>query len=177
MVIDRPSLAVVHCWRSGHPLHAAPKVTVRAWLICRVTPAGQVTVPEASSTAKSSAVKPPSTAGRSGPGFRAGACFRPGFRSGAVESVAGGHRHAVLRIRAARPGGHRHLAVSDQPGARLGCHMTPEPVPPLRLRLAGMPGLAVHGRDHPVRRDLAGDPPPPVGPVASLRRLYVLPGD
>jgi hypothetical protein len=54
MVIDRPSLAVVHRWRSGQPAHAAPKVTVRAGLIGRVTPAGQVTVPWSSLMAKSS---------------------------------------------------------------------------------------------------------------------------
>ncbi len=36
---------------------------------CRVIPAGQVTVPAAASTVKSSAVKPPSTAGRSGQGL------------------------------------------------------------------------------------------------------------
>ena len=43
--MDRPSLAVVHCWRSGQPAQAAPKVTVRVLLIGRVMPAGQVTVP------------------------------------------------------------------------------------------------------------------------------------
>jgi hypothetical protein len=78
MVIDRPSLAVVHRWRSEQPAHAAPKVTVRAGLICRVTPAGQVTVPWPSSMVKSSAVNPPGTAGRSGPGLMGyrRACFR-----------------------------------------------------------------------------------------------------
>src|ERR1022692_2169025 len=180
MVIDRPSLAVVHCWRGGQVAHAAPKVTVRAWLICRVIPAGQVTVPWPSSMVKSSTVNPPGPAGRSGPGVITVACraralllgragrgarlqLWPGARAGAVtgaaEPVTGGHLDAVLRIGAARPGGHRHLAVGDQPRARLGRHMPPEAVPALRLRLAGMPRLPVHGGDDPVRGDPAGDPP------------------
>ena len=94
-----------------------------------------------------------------------------------MEPVAAGHLHAVLRIGAARPGRHRHLAVGDQPGLRLGGHMPAEPVPALRLALAGMPGLGVHRADHPVRGDLPGDPPPPVGPVRVLGGLHVLPGD
>ena len=99
------------------------------------------------------------------------------LRPGAVEPVAAGHLHAVLRIRAARPGGHRHLAVGDQPALRLGGHMPPEPVAALRLGLAGVPGLAVHGADHPVGDDFPGDPPPPVGAIGVLRGLDVLPGD
>ena len=51
------------------------------------------------------------------------------------------------------------------------------PVPAGLGRLAGVPGLGVHGRDHPVLGDLAGDPPPPVGPVGALGGLDVLPGD
>ena len=67
--MDRPSLAVVHQGRSGQPAQAAPKATARAGLIGRVMPAGQVTVPACSSMVKSSAVNPPGTAGRSGPGL------------------------------------------------------------------------------------------------------------
>jgi hypothetical protein len=63
--MDRPSLAVVHRWRSGQAAQAAPRVTVRAGLPGQVTPAGQVTVHSSSLTAKSSAVNPPGTAGRS----------------------------------------------------------------------------------------------------------------
>ncbi len=55
--------------------------------------------------------------------------------------------------------------------------MPPEPVAALRLRFAGMPRLAVHGADHPVRGNLPRDPPPPIRPVASLGRFHVLPGD
>src|SRR3712207_7068668 len=40
--------------RSGQPRQAAPKVTDRFGLIGRVTPFGQVTVPAAASTVKSS---------------------------------------------------------------------------------------------------------------------------
>jgi hypothetical protein len=40
-----------------------------------------------------------------------------------------------------------------------------------------MPRLRIVHRDHPVFGDLAGDPPPPVGPVAPLSRLDVQPGD
>ena len=54
--------------------------------------------------------------------------------------------------------------------------MPAEPVPALGLALAGVPGLAVHGADHPVRSDFPCDPPPPVRPVRSVRGLDVLPG-
>ena len=67
--MDRPSRAVVHRSRSGHSAHKEPKVTVWAGLIGRVCPAGQVTMPAPSSMVKSSAVNPPGTAGRSGPGL------------------------------------------------------------------------------------------------------------
>jgi hypothetical protein len=40
-----------------------------------------------------------------------------------------------------------------------------------------VPGIGVHRGDHPVVGDLAGDPPPPVGAVAALGRLDILPGD
>ena len=66
MLIDRPSLAVVHRARSGQSAHTAPKVTVRFGLMVRVCPPGQVTVPACSSMAKSSRVNPPGTAGSSG---------------------------------------------------------------------------------------------------------------
>ena len=39
-----------------------------------------------------------------------------------------------------------------------------------------MPGFAVHGADHAIRRDLAGDPPPPVRPAGIFGRLHILPG-
>jgi len=44
-------------------------------------------------------------------------------------------------------------------------------------RRAGVPGIRVHGRDHAVFGDHAGDPPPDVSPVRPLRGLHVLPGD
>jgi hypothetical protein len=53
MVMDRPSRAVVHRSRSGHPAHTEPKVTVRAGLIGRVCLAGQVTMPAPSTMVKS----------------------------------------------------------------------------------------------------------------------------
>jgi hypothetical protein len=73
MVMDRPSLAVVHLPRSGQPTQAAPKVTVRVLVIGRVNPVGQVTVPALSSMAKS-LMNPPGTAGRSGPGLITVSC-------------------------------------------------------------------------------------------------------
>jgi hypothetical protein len=39
-----------------------------------------------------------------------------------------------------------------------------------------MPGVGIHGGDHPVRRYLPGDLPPPVGAIRALDRLDVLPG-
>ena len=64
-----PAAAVVQRARSGQPRQAAPKVTARVRLIGRVIPFGQVAVPAASSTVKSSRVNPPGTAGRSGQGL------------------------------------------------------------------------------------------------------------
>ena len=60
--------------RSGQPWQAAPKVTRRVRLIRRVTPLGQVAVPAASSTVKSSAVNPPGTAGCRGHGLITAVC-------------------------------------------------------------------------------------------------------
>jgi hypothetical protein len=40
----------VQRWRSGQPRQAAPKVTLRRAVMCRVSPAGQVTVPAVSYT-------------------------------------------------------------------------------------------------------------------------------
>jgi hypothetical protein len=45
------------------------------------------------------------------------------------------------------------------------------------LGLVRAPGVGVHGGDHPVRSDLMGDAPPPVGPIGVLGRFHVLPGD
>jgi hypothetical protein len=50
-------------------VQATPNVTLRFAVMVRVMPFGQVTVPAASSTVKSSSVNPPSTAGRSGHGL------------------------------------------------------------------------------------------------------------
>jgi hypothetical protein len=43
--------------------------------------------------------------------------------------------------------------------------------------LAGVPGIRIHGRDHPVLSDLLRDPPPAVPAVAAPGGLDVLPGD
>lgn len=69
-----PSLAVVHFPRSGQARQAAPKMTAFLAVTCRVMPAGQVTVPAAASTVKSSTVKPPSTAGWTGLGLMTAWC-------------------------------------------------------------------------------------------------------
>jgi hypothetical protein len=55
-------LLVVHRWRSGQPVKAAPKVTIRPGGMRRVTPAGQVTVSASSSGVKSPVVNPPGLA-------------------------------------------------------------------------------------------------------------------
>ncbi len=70
----RPSLAAVHRAHSGQLRPAAPKTAWRAGVRVRVVPAGQVTVPAASSTVKSSMVNAPATAGRSGPGLLTAVC-------------------------------------------------------------------------------------------------------
>jgi hypothetical protein len=63
---------VVHWAWSGQPVQAAPNVTRRLAVMFLVTPFGQVAVPAASSTVKSSRVNPPSMAGRSGHGLITG---------------------------------------------------------------------------------------------------------
>ena len=65
----RPSLAVVLRCRSGQSRQATPKTALRAVVIRRVMPFGQVTVPVVSSMVKSSRVNPPATAGRGGAGL------------------------------------------------------------------------------------------------------------
>jgi hypothetical protein len=39
-----------------------------------------------------------------------------------------------------------------------------------------MPRIRVHRGHHPVRSDLTGDPPPPIGAIRALRRLDILTG-
>lgn len=73
----RPDLEAVHRSRSGQARQAAPKITLRAGVIARVTPAGQVTVPDCSSTVKWSTVKPAGTAGRTGLGLITARCPAP----------------------------------------------------------------------------------------------------
>jgi hypothetical protein len=73
----RPRALVVHFEHSGQAWQTAPKVTSRRAVMRRVTPFGQVAVPAASSTAKSSMVNPPATAaggitGNCQPGVLAG---------------------------------------------------------------------------------------------------------
>src|SRR3954453_3275179 len=74
MVRMRPALALVHCSRRWHPVHKFPKEALRWWCCppgpdrATVCPAGQVTTAAVVSMAKSSRVKPPRTAGRSGGG-------------------------------------------------------------------------------------------------------------
>jgi hypothetical protein len=60
---------MVHRSRREQSRHSAPKVATLVWLIGRVLPAGQVTVPAGSSTVTSSTVNPPSTGARSGFGL------------------------------------------------------------------------------------------------------------
>jgi hypothetical protein len=52
-----------------------------------------------------------------------------------------------------------------------------EPVLLPGLGFMRVPGSGVNGGDHPVRGDLPGNPPPPVGPVRVIGRFHVLPGD
>ena len=67
-------LSRVQRCRSGQPRQARPKVTIRVRLIGLVTPFGQVAVPAASSTVKSSRVNPPGMARRSGAGLITAVC-------------------------------------------------------------------------------------------------------
>ena len=52
-----------------------------------------------------------------------------------------------------------------------------EPVLSFLSRLVRMAGVRVDGRDHPIRGDLPGDPPPPIRPIGTVRRFHVLTGD
>jgi hypothetical protein len=74
-------LGVVHRLRSGQARQAAPKVATPVRLIGRVLAPGQVTVPAAWSTVKSSTVNPPATAGCSGLGLSTATCPAPAMAS------------------------------------------------------------------------------------------------
>ncbi|TSE15693.1 hypothetical protein B1A87_007035 [Arthrobacter sp. KBS0703] len=75
------------------------------------------------------------------------------------------------------PGGLGQLRGGDQPGIGFDDNVGLESVLLPGLGLMRVPGIGVHGRDHPFRGDLAGDSPPPVGPVRIFSRFHVLPGD
>jgi hypothetical protein len=95
-------------------------------------------------------------------------------------SSVGGGRHELRgdrRVGVLRPGGPGQLLAGDDPGLGVGGQVRAVAVPAGLRRLAGVPGLGVDGGDHPVFGDLAGDPPSPIGPVAALGGLDVLPGD
>jgi hypothetical protein len=96
---------------SPRPRQAAPKVTLRRAVMRRVTPAGQVTVPAASSTVKSSRVNPPSTAGLSGLGLMTAVCLPPAARRAGLRC----RRPSRRRPRPARP---RLRAAPRQPRRR-----------------------------------------------------------
>ena len=68
-------------------------------------------------------------------------------------------------------------AVGDDAGVGLDHDVGLEPVLATWHGLVRVPGLGVDGGDHPVRGDLAGDPPPAVGAVGALGGFDVLPGD
>jgi hypothetical protein len=80
------------------------------------------------------------------------------------------------RVGVLLPAGLGQLLIGDDPGLRVGRQVRPVPVPAGLARLAGVPAIGIMHRDHPVLGDLAGDPPSPVGPVAALGGLHVLPG-
>ena len=90
---------------------------------CRVTPAGQVTVPAAASTVKSSVVKPPSTAGWTGLGLITARCPACGDRSaqlpGPVGRIAVPGKRLVIAVRAP-PGWLRHPRRSRRRPGSLG---------------------------------------------------------
>jgi hypothetical protein len=65
----RPFLAVVQRKARGQVRHRTPNTALLVGVIATVSPAGQVTVPATVSMAKSSLVKPPGTAARSGIGL------------------------------------------------------------------------------------------------------------
>ena len=72
------------------------------------------------------------------------------------------------RRQSSRPGGPGQLLIGDDPGLRVGGHVGAVAVAAGLGGLAGVPGLGIHGGDHPVFGDLAGDPPPPVPAVGAL---------
>ena len=92
-------------------------------------------------------------------------------------AVAGDHLLGHRRVAALLTGRLGQRAVGDQPGARLGRDVPAKPVLAIRLRLAGVPGLGVHHRDHPIRCHPAHDPRPSVGAVGILGRFHVLTRD
>lgn len=76
-------------------------------------------------------------------------------------------------VGAALAGAAGELAGGDQPGVGFGDDMRLVAVDLHRAGLVDMAGVRIDGGHNPVGGDVAGDPPPAVGPVLTL---HVLPG-
>jgi hypothetical protein len=75
MTTVRPRALVVQQARSVHPVQRSPNFAARfTGVKATVCPAGQLTVPAASSTAKSAAVNPPAMSDRVGHGLITAVC-------------------------------------------------------------------------------------------------------
>ena len=159
-----------------------------------VVPLGQVAVPAAWSTVKSSTVNPPGTADRVGAGLTTSECPRSAS-SARVPQIRRPTRLAWLPARVRRradtslcgladrlpiiggAAGFGQGAVGDDAGVWLDRNVGIEPVLTTRHRLVRVPRLRVHGGDDPIRGDPLRDTPAPVRAVRLLDRLHVLTRD
>ena len=76
-----------------------------------------------------------------------------------------------------RPGTGCELGCGDQTGLRLDSDVGFEALLPVGAGLMDVPGLGIHGGDHPVRHRVPGDAPAAVSAVGVLGRLHVLARD
>ena len=90
----------------------------------------------------------------------------------AIQQVKGDGGLVMLR-----PGTGGELGCGDQTGLRLDGDVGLEAFLPVAAGLVDVPGLGIHGGDHPVRHGAPGDAPAPVPAIGVLGRLHVLAGD
>ena len=97
-------------------------------------------------------------------------------RSGGVGRCVGSGRSRPRRRCCPGPSAGVSAVSVMMPGVGLDHDVGGVAVLAARAGLVRMPGVGIHGGDHPVRRYLPGDLPPPVGAIRALDRLDVLPG-
>ena len=104
--------------------------------------------------------------------------FLPGrFLPGRLIVLVEQHVDADCSIGVVRARGRGERGVGDDPGVGLGHDVGGVAVLAAGPGFVGVPGVGVHGGDHPVWGDPAGGPPPAVGAVRAVGGFDVRSGD